>query len=192
MHALYLLLFALLKNAPHVSSFTSVIPKLVTIHQLPPPSPLPYPLQPRSSTPPLSISSLPPLYAFFPALSTETLNSKLKKRRVVNPIRPVLKGITGFSLTALRQSLRALTGISLSKVRPLGGAQRRPMPTYIQRGTQRRSSSSRTFLCTSLQARSPASRSSSPTSPPPPPLPSLPSSPPTPPPPPSALYTTTL
>ena len=41
----------------------------------------------------------------------------LKKKRIVNPLRPVLKGITGFSLTALRQTLRTLTGLSLSKVR---------------------------------------------------------------------------
>ena len=41
----------------------------------------------------------------------------MKKKRIVNPLRPVLKGITGFSLTALRQTLRTLTGLSLSKVR---------------------------------------------------------------------------
>ena len=54
-------------------------------------------------------------YNLYSAPSSEV--GEVKRRRIVNPIRPALKGITGFSLTALRQTLRTLTGLSLSKVR---------------------------------------------------------------------------
>ncbi|GMI30094.1 hypothetical protein TrCOL_g252 [Triparma columacea] len=61
----------------------------------------------------LDVIRTPTLQTLYSSSSPEA--GGLKKKRIVNPLRPVLKGITGFSLTALRQTLRTLTGLSLSK-----------------------------------------------------------------------------
>ncbi|GMH70195.1 hypothetical protein TL16_g05347 [Triparma laevis f. inornata] len=56
-----------------------------------------------------------PLYSDGSTTTTIEPTRKRKRRFIVKPIRPVLKGITGFSLSALRQTARTFTGISLSK-----------------------------------------------------------------------------
>lgn len=60
-------------------------------------------------------TAMRPLYSDGFTTTTIEPTRKRKRRFIVKPIRPVLKGITGFSLSALRQTARTFTGISLSK-----------------------------------------------------------------------------